>query len=250
MPSRRNKVRTPKRAARHQRDVVLRLPGSKGGAAQSGGVHRFVRWTGSDHLTITAVSASLGSLALNNSGLLTLSTTAVQAVSFYSLSFGFCLADLPSVADFTGLFDRYRFAAVEVRLTPFFTTTNAPMAAGNGSAGGFLHSCVDYDDVGLLAAGQAGIDSMRARPSYRTMNIASRETYRWVVKPRVAIPAYESATFSGYSNAAAPWVDTISSNVEHYGMKYIFEVANTSAVVQFISFKMELVYHLDFTDVK
>jgi glutathione peroxidase-family protein len=162
----------------------------------------------------------------------------------------FTLQDLPNYAEFTSLFERYRLESVEIVLHPFNTFTETATTASNGACGGFLHSFVDYNDVGVVTANQSSINSMRERPSYRTMNVASQKPYTWALRPRVAVPAYASTGFSGYSNMAAPWIDSISTDVEHYGMKWLFEIANASPLIQFLNFKLEFRYTLSFTDVK
>jgi len=201
-------------------------------------------------MTLTATSASSsGSIQLNNNGLLTLTTSALQTVFFYSFSMAFCLEDLPSYSALAALYERWRLDAVEVRLTPLYTQAQAATVAGNGSIGGFLHSVIDYNDYGIITASQAGVQTIRSRPSYTTTNITDPKPVVFRLKPRIAQSAY-AAGFGAYSNSPAQWIDTMSSNTEHYGLKWIFEVADTSAVVQFVNFKMEARYLLSFTDVR
>jgi len=71
----------------------------------------------------------------------------------------------------------------------------------------------------------------------------------WTLRPRAALAGYATG-FSAYVSAEAPWADTVSTDLQHYGMKWLFEVANSSAVVKYMAFKMELKYHLEFRDVK
>jgi hypothetical protein len=201
-------------------------------------------------MTLTAVSASGGSVNLNNSGFLTLTTSAVQQVSYYSVALGFTLADVPSTSELTTLFERWRLDSVEVVLTPIYTMASSPLIAGNGAIGGVVHTQVDYNDYAVVAASQAGVNSMRQRPSYTTANISHGLPLYYRLKPRMAVSGYQAGFSTGFTNMAAQWIDTASQSVEHYGLKFVFEVLDTSAIVQFVNFKMEAKYNLSFTDVR
>lgn len=62
----------------------------------------------------------------------------------------FKLSDLPSVSDFTALFDAYRICAVKLEFMP--DVTNSPMTANNGMTYlqtlgmGSLHTVIDHND--------------------------------------------------------------------------------------------------------
>ncbi len=202
-------------------------------------------------MTLLATANSAGAvITTNNSGFLLLSTSALQTINWFSLAIGFCLNDVPGSSEFTNPFERYRLVGVDVVLTPANTYSAAPTLAGNGAAFGMIHSVVDYNDYGVPAASQAGIAALRERPSYRTQNLFSGRPYQWFVKPRVAMPAYAAGAFTAYANMASPWVDTISPDVQHYGIKYVFEMANSTAAVQYCNMKLEVRYHLEFTDTR
>jgi len=225
--------------------------GGPGKGLALGAVYRYKRYTSCDLLSITTTAASAGaSITLNNLGNLGLTTSTVQTVNFFSLTFGFTLADLPSYTQFTSLYERYRLDGVDIVLTPFYTVADAPVAAGNGSASGMFHTIFDYNDYGAISASGSALTSMRGRTTYRTGNITTPQPQRWHIKPRVAIGAYGGVGFAAYANMPAPWADTVSTDLEHYGMKWLFEIANTSAAAQFVNFKLEFIYHLSFTDVK
>jgi hypothetical protein len=202
-------------------------------------------------LSDTTTAASAGAaISLNVAGNLSLQTPNIQNVSFYSFTAAFTLGDVPSYAQFTSLYERYRLEAVEIILTPFYTVAASPQLAGNGGLSGMLHTIVDYNDYGALAASGSALTSMRGRASYRTLNITSTHPYRWVVKPRIAVAAYSGVGFSDYANMAPQWTDTVSTDLQHYGIKWLFEVANTSAVLQYANFKLEFMYSFSFKDVK
>lgn len=111
-----------------------------------------------------------------------------------------------------------------------------------------LHSAVDYDDDAAPTASDVGIDLLRARPSYRAENcsLTRKLTYSW--KPRLAVAAYGSGVFTSYANLPPVWLETASPSVAHYGYKFIFEVMNPYAGVNYYGLKVELEYLMDFTD--
>jgi hypothetical protein len=199
-------------------------------------------------LYTSAVSAG-ASFSTNSAGLLNLTTGALQNVYYYAFSFGFCLADLPAITDFTALFERYRFDKVLVRLIPINNMSTTPATGGNGGLGGLLHTAIDFNDFGAVSASESGINTLRQRPSYQMQSILTTEPLTWEVTPRVAMPAYASGAFSSYVNAPAPWLDILSTGVEHYGMKWVFEAVDPTAAVSYFNFKMELEYRMSFTDV-
>jgi len=55
-----------------------------------------------------------------------------------------------------------------------YTYAAAPIAAGNGACGGWLHTIVDYNDYGTISASSSGLASIRDRETYRSFNITVR----------------------------------------------------------------------------
>jgi len=93
---------------------------------------------------------------------------------------------------------------------------------------------------------------MRDRPSYKMYNLARARPIVIRIKPRCAVAAYQGSTalFTGYKNVAAGWNDCVSPShtIEHFGIKFIIEVLNPSAAVNYMNMKIEATYHMSFKD--
>jgi len=116
------------------------------------------------------------------------------------------LAQIDQVITLGNLFDQYRFPQCEVWLTP-------QVSADISSASGMLFSVIDLDDsTALTTVGQA--------EDYTTcvQSPAHCGHYRHFI-PHAAIAAYSGA-FTSFVNVPAPWIDTASINVQHYGVKF------------------------------
>jgi hypothetical protein len=212
--------------------------------------YQFTRVAPSGSLTLVSASASSGaSTTINSAGLYNLATGSGQNQYYFTTSMGFCLADVPTASDFTGLFERWRLNAVEVTFLPMNTSSISSVAGGNGDLGLLLHSVVDYNDRALITASDTGINSMRQRPTYRLIQGTTGKPIRFRIRPRTAIAAYAGGAFTSYVNMAPQWCDATSSSVEHYGLKLCWEVMNPTSVASFINFKLEVKYWLSFTDV-
>jgi len=121
-------------------------------------------------------------------------------------AFNYQVSSLDQITSLQALFDQYRIVFVEVWLTP-----RVPMPLGNASPMQLM-TVIDYDDsTALTTLGQA-LD-------YENVQIASGfdGQYR-KFRPHVAISAYSGA-FGAFANEESPWIDAVSSTVQHYGLK-------------------------------
>lgn len=133
------------------------------------------------------------------------STTSTTVPTFSSSYF--VLSSFPSAANYTNLFDQYRFELVEVWVeprTPQGTTTFSTFT-----------TAVDLDDantptsVGDVAAKQGAIIGDGGAGRY----------HRW--QPHMAVATFSGA-FTSYANEPASWIDSASPNVQHFGFKAAF----------------------------
>jgi hypothetical protein len=111
----------------------------------------------------------------------------------------------PAYTEYTGLFDQYRIRLIEAWLEP--------IAAQGTTVFGPVASAIDLDDAnspGNLASVQAKQDSL-------TSYGGSSHYHRWV--PHCALAAY-SGVFTSFANVTAPWIDSASPAVQHFGLKY------------------------------
>jgi len=129
----------------------------------------------------------------------------------------FTIAILDQVSTLAALFDQYRINEVEVWLVPQseFMPTSAAGASGNQ-----LATVIDYDDAAALTTFGQAMDYVNC-----VLSPGSCAHYRRF-KPHAAVAAY-SGTFASYANVTSPWIDAVSTGVQHYGLK----VASTTGIV-------------------
>jgi len=154
---------------------------------------------------------------------------AANSLVFTELAFSF--ADIQSQAEFTALYDQYRITAVKIEITPFGqfisndrTVTGAGgVAPANDESGtGYwrppiLYSVIDYNDDNSLG-------SISAAQEYSTCKIIpyGKKYSKWYFTPCVNFEVAESSTTTAKAATKyAPWLATSSTNVPHYGMKFI-----------------------------
>jgi hypothetical protein len=150
-------------------------------------------------------------VAMTTHGNILVSSASVPV--FGTLSF--TVGGFSQASEYLSLFDQYRIDEVEVWLEP-----TAPI--GLAMYPQFV-SCIDYDDssapssFSALASRQQSLDALGGVGHYH------------VFKPRVAMAAYSGA-FSSFANMAAPWIDSGSNSVVHYGVKAGADASGSLAV--------------------
>lgn len=112
-------------------------------------------------------------------------------------------AHINQFTSFAAIFDQYKIDLIEVWLIPTATTANEQPA-------GMIYSAVDYDNATALTAAQI------MQHTNVVCTPPSLGHYHKFV-PHIAIGAYTGA-FGGFANQKAPWIDTASSSVIHYGL--------------------------------
>jgi len=152
---------------------------------------------------------------LNAAGPFNSSTSVPTATGIY-----FTYAQISNSGSFTSLFDQYRIAMIEVVLKP---RANQATSAQNF---GQWWTAVDVDD-----SATPSLVSLQQRNVTLVTEGYEPVVHRWV--PHVATAAYSGA-FTSFENTTAPWLDTSSNTVQHYGLKIY--VGITSAVVTMDAF--------------
>jgi len=172
-----------------------------------------------------------------------------DGVPFYGSGSIFAsVENIPDLSDFTGLFDRYKICGMRVTFTPIntSTTTEAGRVAGEGQIGCIMHIIKDYDDKNRPAASEAGINTLRQYPNYKTYNLYGKQgrPISIYIRPKVAKTVYAGVT-NAYETAAFPWIDMTTDDAEGYGIKFICEgMSHGSTVIQYM--KVEACYYLKF----
>lgn len=138
----------------------------------------------------------------------------------------FKLSDLPGYTDITGFFDQYRIALVKVIFIP-----NTPVEYWQGATGKEtltpnLLTVIDNDDD--TTPGSSAI-----LQQYDTLHHHGNCTNgKWVryIRPTVNIATEVTAgALTGLSNKQDQWIDTQSTGVKHYGIKYSIEGQGVNA---------------------
>jgi len=138
----------------------------------------------------------------------------------------FTVASLDQVSSLTAVFDQYRIIRVEVWLTP-----RNSVSQGNTANPGIFATVVDFDDATALATLASAYDytncviSNGLEGHYRT----------W--KPHAAVAAYSGA-FTSYANVPSPWIDAVSTGVQHYGLKVAWSPTDASGYIYDMAFRL------------
>lgn len=143
----------------------------------------------------------------------------------------FQLADTDQYAALVAVFDQYRFNSIEAWIEPQGSNLNIANT-------GRIYSVLDFDDATVLTTTGQAMDY----PNALVSGGQSCQYRRF--RPHVAVAAYTGA-FGGFKNEVADWIDTASSTVKHYGLKFATEVSSTAQV-----YDLTLKYHLSFRNVR
>jgi hypothetical protein len=110
----------------------------------------------------------------------------------------------------TGNFDQYRLSAVRFTLAPQQNAVNLQITSTTTLA--TVYCVIDYDDATALTtlAQAAGYNNC--------VTLAPGESVSRTFRPRMAVAAY-SGTFASYASTEPMWIDSVSTGVQHYGIK-------------------------------
>jgi len=132
-----------------------------------------------------------------------------SAAAPVSVAINFQLASLDG-ASALAIWDQYRIEAIRFTVIPGNNAINLQTATNILVP---LYIVIDYDDSTVLASQAA------ARKYDNCVILEPGESCCRVFKPRAAIAAYAGA-FTNFANVPSPWIDVVSSGVQHYGIKY------------------------------
>lgn len=156
------------------------------------------------------------------------SSTTINVFASFTTNFG----NQDQYAALTSIFDQYRIKSVEMWLIPQFSA-----ASSVNLASGLLATVIDLDDASSLTFNQCG--------DYTSCitTAADQGHYRRFI-PHCANSLYSGA-FTAFGNVPAPWIDTASPSVIHYGMKAVVSVMVSSA-----SYDLRVRHHLELRSVR
>lgn len=147
-------------------------------------------------------------------------------------AFQFMLADLPNYTEYVNMWDKYKLAGVRIRFIP--ANDNSPVGTASTSGIGTFSWCLDYND----ANAPAGLDDIMQYPGMRMKRPTT--PFSVFIKPKFEAALYQGAT-TGY-RATTGYVDTASSTVRHYGLKYCLHdtVAANASIRVYMTYYLAL----------
>lgn len=126
--------------------------------------------------------------------------------------FLFSLASLPSVSDFTTLYDQYQIRGCKISLIPRYTEASA-----GGSLIGNMWSCIDYDD----STAPLSIDTVLQYQNVKRTRM--NQIHSRYFKPQVNTAVIQSGSTVTSAPKSNIWIDIANTAVEHRGLKLWFE---------------------------
>jgi hypothetical protein len=159
-------------------------------------------------------------------------TTSNSIQTFGSTSFS--IASLDQITQLAAVFDQYMITEIEVWIIPIGLGTVGSVGVG----GGMSYVVIDYDDTTALTTTAQAQDYTNVCAAPQSEGI-----YRRFV-PHIAVAAYSGA-FTSYTNLGPQWIDTVSQNVQHYGIKMAATISNAAT-----QFQMQYRLHCSFRNVR
>lgn len=163
-------------------------------------------------------------------------STSQVAGAVFAGNLQFTLNAVNGYTEFTGLFDSYRIAFVEVIFTPRFNF-GAVNAVGNNLYPK-LYTVIDLDD----ASAPASIAVLLEYGTCRKTNYDQAITRR--IKPFATKAVYNGSTpFSGYS-MANDWMDCDYPDIRYYGLKYAIEAGQVGQT-NLQTWSIDFIYYIE-----
>jgi hypothetical protein len=150
-------------------------------------------------------------------------TTSNAVPQFFARAFTY--NDVQQVASFQALFDQYRINEIELWISPINNTATI------ATSGPTWYSVIDYDD----ATAPSSLAALQQYTNVITTPLNNGHYIRF--RPHVANALYGGA-FTAFGNIAAPWIDSASPGVQHYGFKM-----GTNITPTVVNFNMQIRMH-------
>lgn len=133
------------------------------------------------------------------------------------------LTSLPSVTDFSNLFDQYKITGFKMTWLYSHNSDNSTAVAQTTSLP-LLYTVYDSDDGTPMA-------SINTMNEYMTCRVRRLDRPQKIfVRPKVATPAYAGGAFTGWTQPGTqPWIDMATTNVQYYGCKWAIDANGATA---------------------
>lgn len=151
----------------------------------------------------------------------------------------FSLNDLPTVTDFTALFDMYKIYGIKLSFIPTGNSAILSAVSGNSQAIGFnrFSTTVDYDDV----TPPVSEDEILQYNFLKTT--AGIKPHKRYFKPKVLTETYRSALTTAYNPGSSKWMDLSQTDVPHYGIKAYCDAPLFGGVAASITYTVYATYY-------
>lgn len=176
--------------------------------------------------------------------------TSLSRAAVASQGFSFQLNEVPGYTEFTNLFDIYKIAAVQVRC---YTSVNTAVVAVGAAIPPFFPlrwaTVIDVNSSGAFTT----FDDAREFGTCRVYNFLDMRTSktRYIRHPRFITGIEEDGNTIVAGGTSTGWLNTVRSDIPHYGYRYIFEQFNDpTAQLQLPQIGFEAIYYLKFRRTK
>lgn len=137
--------------------------------------------------------------------------------TWYTTSYAFSLAQLPSYTDFTNLFEQYRINAVKLQFMPTFDSADLNFnPAGTGSVWTRIprmYTIIDRDGNPQLSTENAMIQYGNVRQITSPLKPFSV----YIKAPCVQVATANNVTLVGGAPKGKQWIDCDNYNIGHWG---------------------------------
>jgi len=154
----------------------------------------------------------------------------------YNLPFAmrFSLSQILSSGEITGLCDRYMLKKTVVRI--YFNHNNSSVNIASSLPQ--LTYCPDHDDAVI-----PGTDALREKTGTKIKYFSSKNMVQITLYPKPTAEIFSNGLITAYSpQAKSIWLDSASPNVEHYGLKGVFQNVTLPATANITGFKFDVTH--------
>lgn len=151
---------------------------------------------------------------------------------------------LPSVTEFTTLFDQYRIKKINVRV---IFSNNESGTSSPTTVLPVVHQCNDYNSLGQLL-----LADYQQYPNLKTWQLGKDSNISWSFVPHVRgdVLGVGGALSSSANNFPCPWLDCSSADIQMLGSRFYLNNLGRNTNVDLGSCLFLLDYDLEFKFVK
>jgi len=137
----------------------------------------------------------------------------------------FALGDIPSVSEYTTLFDQYKIVAVKLEFQ-YISASEAVLSLTSNPASQIVTfmGYEDNDDSTAPTASNAGwqavLESGRAK---RRIFPQQHNSFVYVLKPKVLTADLDTAGTTLARSLGNPWLDPATTDAKYFGFKWIMQ---------------------------